>query len=510
MCIKDKKMTNSEVLQFIVEELRKSPLSWNDNKELFEIICTPLSYGHDIYQQRQKAKQEILDIFEDHKHFDIERFNKLADTIICGENQQKYANELLTFLQQQIEQIHINLDRNLAYLVKQIPCKKENEKSYRSSFNNWLNGKTKRINRQEVKQRLEQNFYFSPSLWDQGEYTIKQTIREGVEKFVKNQTNQFHEIENLFKEIKKEFQMKDIFTKEEQDTLLKIETMNQQEVMQYIADHYPLQKHHSQEFILQMIPLLYQKGYHLLWLNDVIEALDPHIKGHKKIKKIQAHIYGSPEVAEYEKAFKILESIHSDDDEEIIDMQTEAISNLRRQKLNDINLDLSEKKAITESIINFYEKVFNYKEQHHYYPGINLAYMLVLHALFSHDHNKEEDQSLQQTINEIYKKALPSIQKEQQSDNLTQSFYANITKLEFMLLKGMKSGVMEVERYLEIEEKSIPLAELSRTQRQMQFFLDHLHNVPYINNNPIVKNILDTVVIIDDFIEMKNTKEILQ
>jgi hypothetical protein len=503
MCIKDKKMTNTQVLQFIVEELSKYSLSWSGHKELFELICSPLSFENATYQQRKKAKEDILDLFKPHKTFNQIRFNKLADNIICGENEKKYAQELLDFLKEEISRLKISLDPDLTKLIEEIPCKNGQETNYKNNFSNWINGYTKRINRQEVKHKLEQNFYFSPSLWDQGEYTIKQTIREGVEKFVKRHTKEVDDITNMFEKIRKEFQMKKDITTQEEQSLDKIAHMTQQEIMKYIGTHYPLQKYHSQEFIQKMIPILYQKGYTSLLLHYVIEALELPLKGHKEIKKIMAHLYGSPEVGEYLKAFQILESIKSNDDKEIIDTRTEAISNIRRCYLSDKNIDKENKIEIIHTILKFYEEAFIFKENYEYYPAINLAYIVVLHFFFTEDVNES---ALIQKISSIHKKCESSIQKDKKQDDFTKNFYANITQLEFMLLKGFKSSVLELERYLEVEEECIPLPELARTHRQMQFFIDNLNTIPNTEQNTIVQNIQRAIEVIDDFIELRKDK----
>jgi len=502
MCIKDNKMTNTQVLQFIIEELSKfEELSWSGHKELFELICAPLSFGNDLYQQRKKAKNLILEHFKSCDKFDHSRFNKLADNIICGENEKKYADQLYNFLNQQASSLQISVECDLHNLIKKIPCKNRNETNYKNSFSNWINGYTDRINRQEVKLRLEQNFYFSSSLWDQGEYIIKETIREGVAKFVKRHTQEVENIVNLFEEIRKEFQMKKNVTEKEQQTLENMVKMSHQETMEYIGKHYPLEKHHSKEFILRMIPLLYKKGYTILLLRYVIKALDIPLKEHKEVKKITAHLYGSPEIGEYLKAFHILESIESDDDEEIIDLRTEAISNIRRYYLTNKNIYLKNKIEIINTIIRFYESTFTFNDNYDYYPAINLSYMLVLLSAFTADLNETK---LIQKLTSIHKKCIPSIQRDQKKSDPTKNYYANITQLEFMLLKGSPNAILELERYLDIEEECIPLPELSRTQRQMQFFIDNINSIPNLFESMIIKNIQRAIEVIDDFIEFKN------
>ncbi len=500
MCIKDKKMTNSAILQFIIEELSKSQLSWDGDKELFELICAPLSYGDNIYKKCKNAKQTILDIFNQKDEFDEKKFNSLANNIICGENKAKHIQSLLDFLKEQILFLNISTDVDINQLIQKIPCKKEGEKSYKSNFGNWKNGNTDRINRREVKQRIEQNFYFSPSLWDQGEYTIKQTIREGIAQFIKKQTQEIEEINNLFEEIRREFNMKNSITTDEIKELENIEDMTQTQVMEYISKHYPLKKHRSQEFIQKMIPILYKKGYYELLLDDVIQALDIHLQDSNHIKKIKANIYGSSIMGEYLKAFNILSLIESDDDTEIVDMRTEAISNIRRHYLSDITIDKEQKKYIIDMLKVYYKNTFELNNTFHYYPAINLVYILIIESILFD--NEQKKQKLSKTINNIYEKCKPSILADQKSDNLQNRYYANITELEFMLLRGTRSPIAELERFLELEEKCIPLSELSRTQRQMQFFVDTITNLHSLNN-PILEKIQRAIEVIDDFIEFR-------
>lgn len=488
-------MTNSQLLQLIIEELSKSTLSWGNDKELFELICTPLAYGNDIYQQRKEIKKSILKLISNSK-FDINKFNALADNIICGDNEEEYRQELFGYVLNQMNSSNEGIKREISKKIKNIPCKKENEKNYKNNFHNWKNGKTDRINRREIKQIIEKNFYFSPSLWDMGEVTIRHAVKEGVAKFVKEHTKDLTQINNLFDDIRKEFNMNDKISEEEKHLLEKFSNMTEKNVMEYIAEHYPLHKHHSQHFLQALIPILYEKGYYDLLLQDVIVSLDIHLQESNQLKKIKARIYSSPKVAEYKKAFDILSTIESTNDEETVDMRTEAISNIRRHYLSNKSVDTRQKRVYIGLLMRYYDDIFKHKDTYHYYPAVNLAYLVVIDFILSDE--KIKNKLLFNKINYLYDKCKKSIILDKKSEDVIKRYYASTAELEFLLLKGVGNPIAEIERFLEFKETKIPSQELMRTQRQMQFFVD---TVCYFSNNSIIQRVQNAIEIFDDYME---------
>jgi hypothetical protein len=489
MCIKDEKMTNSQVLQLIIEELSKTKLTWNNDKELFELICSPLSYGLEIYQKRKNTKDAILNIFNNNNNFDKNRFDVLADNIICGANQTKHRNELLDFL----KTFDIPTQTDINLLVNEIPCKSKNEQNYKSSFHNWKKGKIKRINKQIVKKQLEQNFDFPPSLWDKGEIFIKTAIKDGVSKFVKR-----HTCKNIlvFDNLKKEFNMNTTITQSEIQELENIKQMTHADIMEFIGKQDPLAKNCSQEFIQKIIPILYGKGHYELLLNDLIPVLDMNLRNTKQIKKIEADIYSI--IGEYRKAMDVLSIIKADNDAELIDIKTAEISNMRRHLLYYTKSSKEEKKETIKKLISYYQEIFEFNETYNYYPAINLVYILVMSSLFYNP--KQIQQDLKDTINTIYEKTKKTIHTDKKSANLKDKYYANITELEFLLLKGDENIVAELERYLAINKDELSLTELGRTQRQMQFFTDTIINL-HGSDTPVVERMQRAIEVIDDFTE---------
>jgi len=492
-------MTNSQVLQYIIEELGKTTLSWSSDKELFELICAPLSYGHDTYQKRKKIKKALLALYQK-PNFDTKKFHLLAENIVCGDNENKYREELKHFLLQQPAVLNMSNEEDMISLVYALPCKPKNEKNYKNNFNNWKNGKTDRINCQKVKQRLEKNFHFSASLWGMHRTTIKQTIRKGVAEFVKQKPVTSTNITTFFKEIRSEFNIKEEITKKEKVILEEIKGMPKKQIKKYILDNTPLSESHSQDFIQALIPLLQQKGCDELFLEHVIEALDIHLQETNQIKKIKADVLGSPFVGEYLKAFNYLSSIETEDVFEIIHVGTEAISNVKRHYLGNVYIGIKERQGIVHTLIKYYKDIFNYKDTFHYCPAVNLAYMLVIDAMMSDD--KAKCNLLNETIDDIYAKCKRSIVMDQNSTVRRERYYSNMAKLELYLLKGADSPVAEIARFLEFEESTISLIELTKTRREMQCLIDIAGEVQGLDH-PRLRGVESAIAIIDDFMEFK-------
>jgi len=483
-------MTNSKILHFIIKELENSSLTWKGDKELFELIFAPTPYGNEIENKRKIVKQYILDIFKGNEEFDKSKFTKFANNIICGENENIYREEVLLFVQNELTRLDISTDLDIQKIIEDIPCKDGKVINYRSKFSYWKKEDTA-IHNREIKNALEENFDFSSKLWSRGEVFMKKVLQKGIEKFIKDNTKK--EI-NWFKKVKDDFGIDDNLTEQGSKDLKIINNMDRQEIKHYIEEHHPLSKSRSQKFILELVSILHSKGYYELLLSYVLEALDLDHKENVEIKKIQAHALGSSVIGEYKKAFDLLSTISTDDDDEIIDMQTEAISNMRRYQLSDTKIDNNQKKEIIKKLIIYYDEIFKHNDSYHYYPGINMAYIVAISSSLSFD------DKFKYSINDIFLKAKKSINIDKKSLDSTTRYYANIAIIEFRLLRNSGNPIAEFERFLDMEEESISLIELERTQRQMQFFVDTVVSFG-VGENAIVTNMQKAIELIDDFID---------
>jgi hypothetical protein len=474
-------MKDTKLIQHIISELEKSDLKYRGNRELFELLFAPVRFGDEGAYLRKKAIKPILERVKEYDEFERVKFSKLANNIICGDDEARARSKVKSLL------VGFMSEEDIDRFVDGIPCKDPNEKNYKTHFVDHWRKEDRNIHDKVIKQALQRNFDFSENLWGCGEVVVKESLKKGIEKFIKRELSKHVDI---FAKIRQEFHLESSITDEELDDLNKIRGMSQVEIMEYIAEHYRLEENHSQEFLLRFINILDKKGYYRLLLGDAYDVLEPRFKESNEVKLITAHAYGSAEINRPKRAFEILSTIKPRD----YDMLTEAISNMRRYQLNDKSLTQQQKREIIEKIIAFYEDAFYDDEcKHHYYPGVNLAYITTLAKLLFGNTLKTK-----LTTSQIYNLSKDTILADKKSPKSANRYYAEVAKIEFMLLNNRSDALLELESFLENNSQTIPPVELGRTQRQMQFFVDTLKSH---KTDDVVKKMQKAIEVIDDFMK---------
>jgi hypothetical protein len=473
-------MKDTKLIQHIISELEKSELTWSGNRELFELIFAPVRFGDEGAYLRKKAIKPILERVKGYDEFERVKFGKLANNIICGDDETRLRDEVKSLL------VGFMSDEDIDRAVDNIPCKDKSEKNYKTHFVDHWRKEDRNIHDKAIKQALERNFDFSSKLWGSSEVVVKESLKKGIEKFIKRELSKDIDI---FAKMRQEFHLESSITDEELDDLVLIRGMSQVQIMEYILEHDPLKENRSQEFLLKFINILDKKGYYRLLLDDAYIILEPRFKESNEVKLITAHAYGSAEINKPKRAFEILSTIKPRD----YDMLTEAISNMRRYQLNDQNLTKEQKREIIEKIINFYKEAFYDNEcKHHYYPGVNLAYITtVAKLLFPNSINPKL------SVNQIYNLSKDTITADKKSPKTANRYYAEVAKIEFMLLNNNPNALFELESFLDNNSQTIPPVELGRTQRQMQFFVDTVKS----HKTEVVKKMQKAIQIIDDFMK---------
>ena len=458
-------MRDSEVLQFIVEELEASPIVWEDNKDLFELICYPLSFGTENEKLRNKAKRAILHYFQDVLSFDQKRFSDLFREITCTPEEEERRKALLDFLLQSYPDASEQTLAELQKLTDDIPCRDPHVKNYRSKFHHWLTHICD-IKDMKVKQHIQDNFEFQPKLWGGSDGYQKEILRHSIQSFIKRHTMPTLEIR--FEEIDETFGLQETLSEQELRDLETVTGLNKAQTEAYIRHNSPL----SQLFILKLIPILYRKGYYKLLLDACIEKLKPYYYNDKNIQIIHANVLGSAQIRRYKEAYYVIKNIDNhDDDQELIDLQTIAISNIRRYMLGNARESAETQKEIIHELIKHYDKIFRYKEAYHYYPGINLAYLTAIaHLAEGHETKAVE------AVREIYTPAKRSLSHEKNSPDPTTRYYAHMSEIEFQLLQNHTTALSSLHLFLDNPDQKLPLIELERTHRQMLFFVQTVRN----------------------------------
>ncbi len=373
-----------------------------------------------------------------------------------------------------------------------------NGKDYSNGFfdghKGWL-GKTTYadIRDSDFKTAVSKTFNFDKSVWTNlNDDDHMKIIQEKIAGYV-NRTQ--HNID-LFESFDlSSLDIKDEFSDEQKDELHQIRGMDLENIKEYFHENSSL----SQSFLLKIIPILYSKGFYETMINDAIDKLDAGLKNNIEIQKMHAHALGSAKMGKYVEAFRLLDSLGSNENiEEFIDLKTAAISNIRRNNLSSSSLDIEKLKENLLILVHHYEKIYNAKETYNYYPGVNLAYIVSIGQIVF-----ESDEDFNQNISDIYKKSESSIKEEKENDSLDSQFYANISELEFLLLLNRDNFTNMLESYLDENSEKINLVELERTSRQLEWFVDIVERFTINTQSSVVLKAKKAIEIIEDFIEFE-------
>lgn len=284
----------------------------------------------------------------------------------------------------------------------------------------------------------------------------------------------------------------DEITEEEKSETIKIGGMSKEEIKKYFHENRNL----SQKFILKVIPKIYRNGYYQILLEDWIDSLQQNYRQLIDIRKIEAHALGSKEVGKYKESFNLLKDLGTlENIEELIDLRTSAISNIRRYKLQDCTT-LEELKEHLLVLKEHYEKIFNANENNHYYPGINLAYILAIGQIVF---PKDEDFNFDISI--IRDKTIKSIEIDNKSDNLLDVYYAKMSKCEFGMLTNNDLFERELGNLLEYEVQEVEVSDISRTLRQIDWFIDIVRRFTINTQNKIYKKSEIALKLLNDYLK---------
>jgi len=206
-----------------------------------------------------------------------------------------------------------------------------------------------------------------------------------------------------------------------------------------------------------------------------------------------AHTLGSLTEPKHLEAAKLLDVIPPENDAHIIDMKTAAISNVRRFELHRPDLSRGNLAEVLDILIRYYHDTFTTNEIHHYYPGINLAYVLYHHnTIFP-----EEEHSCPLSIQEIYQLSKKSIGKELNHPDKESQYYAKISELEFMLLLNRDN--VESKLYLLLETQPSYVT-VERTIRQMKLFVGLNFQFAKDTNNSMMEKVEQSIKLLEGYL----------
>lgn len=335
----------------------------------------------------------------------------------------------------------------------------------RSTLNHWLNKKSHSIRKGIYLHGMAESIGFDVALWDADTLTQQETIRVAVKALLK--AEEYIDLSDLVPQ-------NTPLSTEQKEILTSIKPLEDDNVAALIEEHLHLLEPtlKNQSFLLKLLSELYARGSYDFLEASVFPAILPHNRDDMKVKLMRAHTLGSLTVPKYVEAAMLLNTLADDAHADIVDLKTSAISNMRRELLTNKGMDKQEIHDALDVLKQYYTVAYRKESEFHYYPGINLLYVLVLlHTLFP-DGPSVDAKSLQQ----IYTDAKPSIQEEKATTSAETRYYASISELEFMLLLGQQGVSEKLYLLIEILEPSHSL--VKRTLRQMRFFVETLERFP--------------------------------
>lgn len=384
---------------------------------------------------------------------------------------------LLRLIKQEMQKQKIVFKNNEAFF--RIFVIDEPWEAYRSNMSNWLSTSSKDgvIHKHTFITAINENLGLSPEIWGASDAKQKEAVIQGVNRLKKAMEKE----DLLFPWVN------DVSMSEEQETFIVFARNSVAQEIEKKIDSIQQsfsKTSNNQAFLIALLNLMYERGEYLFIYSHIF----PHLLDtyDNSIKSKKAHIYASLPKPMYREAFDILNSIKAESKAETLDLQTSAISNIRRERLSFTALSKEDLKELLYTLIHCYIKIYIPHQDYSYYPGINLAYMLVLaESIFSDRLEIDESYS----VGQIYKDVQKSIMKAKESENKEENYYATMSDIEFQLLLGKKVMVQELEYVLETLNPSPNL--INQTQRQMGlFFMDivekyaehtppHLHELKY-------------------------------
>jgi len=366
---------------------------------------------------------------------------------------------LLRFIKQEMQKQKIVFKNNEAFF--RLFLVDEPWEGYRSNMSNWLSSSSKDgvIHKHTFITAINEKLGLSPEVWGASDEKQKEAVLRGVKQFKEAQENE----EQLFPWVD------EVGLSEEQEAFIEFSTqanVDEVEKKLYTMQESFVKRSHTQAFLITLLEVMYVRGEYGFMYEYIFPYLLDTYDNNIKAKK--AHIYASLPKPMYREAFDILNSIKGESQTQTVDLQTSAISNIRRERLSLTTLHKEDVKELLQTLIRCYRKIYTPKQPQSYYVGINLAYMLSLvDAIYVDGLEIDEGYSVEQ----IYKDVRKSIVKAKASPEIEEQYYAGMSEIEFQLLLGKKGMVQELEYMLESLNPSQNL--IDQTQRQMGlFFMD--------------------------------------
>ncbi len=374
-----------------------------------------------------------------------------------GKNQMTHT-ELLNHIRHELKNQNVTWKKEQELFELLLPD--ENWKKFRSTWYSWKPNKEgvytifNLTKSSHILSKISKRLFLDISIWRAGDIEQLRAVKQGVSAYV--QAQEQLDLSAIIPQFSLNETQEKLLEKFQKLPLFNIHQISDNHP-QFFTRTFP-----NQAFLLALLNLLYAKGAYEFLIEKVFPNLMAHQRSNIQVKILEAHLLGSLKEPRFMEAVKLLDSIESQDTDEIIDLKTSTISNLRRFHLANSNFSNQQLKEGLVSMVKSYHQIFAYKKNHHYYPAINLMYALVLA-------NALRLESIEIDPQKLYTQAKPSIKRGKNLNKTEEQYYASMSELEFELLLGKHNIRTKIGGILERLNPSLSL--VNRTKRQMVEFL---------------------------------------
>ena len=369
--------------------------------------------------------------------------------------------QLLNYIRKEMQRQGVAWKKEQELFEMLVPS--EDWKSYRTSWSNWKKMNVHFLTKSpNIRVAISKTLFFDPNIWDSSSAIQKEAIEKGVTRAFVNISTPLPNLEKIIPT----FSMND-----KQKKLLSIfPSLSLPQIEETLLTHsdFISRSLPNQNFLLELLEILYARGAYDILIEHLFPNLLSYNRGKLHIKIMEAHTLGSLDKPRYMESVKLLDSIETSEEYQIIDLKTSMLSNLRREHIKDMTLGYDVLVEGMRRMGKMYYELFCYAERYHYYPAINLLYIEVLRTILPNEKSLIDR-------DELYNRAKASIAKDKKSKSSTTLYYASITEFEFLLLLGDENIVQKMTLLL---ESLMPLPSLvERTKRQMIEFISMTERV---------------------------------
>jgi len=260
---------------------------------------------------------------------------------------------LLRFIKQEMQRQKIPFKNNEAFF--RLFVVDEPWEAYRSNMSNWLGSSSKDgvIHKHTFITDINEKLSLTADIWGASDEKQKEAVVYGVGQFkeaLEKETSLFSLVDDV-KINKKEETFID-FCKQANVTEM-------EDNLNTVKESFT-KRSHTQAFLIALLEVMYEKGEYAFVYEQILPYLLDTYDNSIKAKK--AHIYASLPKPMYREAFDILNSIRGENLTETIDLQTSAVSNIRRERLSSVTLSKDALKGLLHTLVKSYSKIYMPKE----------------------------------------------------------------------------------------------------------------------------------------------------